>query len=48
MVRARRSIRRLAELDVDVLVFSHFGTRRGPVQTELAALAGPWADRVSA
>jgi glyoxylase-like metal-dependent hydrolase (beta-lactamase superfamily II) len=48
MARARRSIQRLAELDVDVLVFSHFGARRGAVQTELAALAGRWAEKVSA
>jgi hypothetical protein len=48
MPQARRSIERLAELDVDVLVMSHFRARRGAVQAELAALAGRWTDRASA
>jgi glyoxylase-like metal-dependent hydrolase (beta-lactamase superfamily II) len=48
MAAARRSIERLAEFDVDVLVFSHFRVRRGGVQAELAALAGRWAEKVPA
>lgn len=48
MSRARRSIRRLAELDVDVLLLSHFRARRGRVQAEIAALADRWPEKVPA
>jgi glyoxylase-like metal-dependent hydrolase (beta-lactamase superfamily II) len=36
---AQRSIWRLAALDVDVLIFSHYRPRRGPVRWELHELA---------
>jgi glyoxylase-like metal-dependent hydrolase (beta-lactamase superfamily II) len=39
MAQAHRSIARLAQLDVDVLVFSHYRARRGPVRWELNELA---------
>ncbi len=39
MPRACRSIGRLSQLDVDLLIFSHFRCRRGAVRRELAALA---------
>ena len=48
MAAARRSIARLAQLDVDVLVFSHFRVRRGAVRAELAALADRCAEQVPA
>lgn len=48
MALARRSIARLAEFDVDTLIFSHFRPRRGRVQAELEALAGRWTERMSA
>lgn len=48
MARARLSVERLAQFDVDVLVFSHFRVRRGRMQAELAALAGRCAEKVPA
>lgn len=39
MAAAQRSIARLAELDVDVLLFSHYRARRGRVRGELMELA---------
>ena len=36
---AQRSIQRLASLDVDVLIFSHYRPRRGPVRWELIELS---------
>jgi glyoxylase-like metal-dependent hydrolase (beta-lactamase superfamily II) len=40
MALAYRSIARLADLDVDVLIFSHYRPRQGRVRLELAELAG--------
>jgi glyoxylase-like metal-dependent hydrolase (beta-lactamase superfamily II) len=40
MGQALRSIARLADLDVDVLIFSHYRPRRGRVRWELTELAG--------
>lgn len=39
MAAAKRSIRRLAEIDVETLVFSHYRPRHGSMQRELAELA---------
>ena len=40
MEQAVRSIARLAELDVDTLIFSHYRPRRGRVRWELTELVG--------